>query len=118
MPTTEHNNEPDEFNTVEDDTDRETISITWRLFADVAEVAGTREESIDIHTNATIEDAINELLDDRPALANRVLLDAGMKTETELATEINLLQNGSDANRDNQLTDGDELALFPPVTGG
>ena len=118
MPTTEPNSESNEFNTIEDDADRETISITWRLFADVAEIAGTREKSIDIHTNATIEDAIDELLNDRPALANRVLLDAGMKTETELATEINLLQNGSDANRDDQLTDGDELALFPPVTGG
>lgn len=100
------------------------ISITWRLFADVAEVAGTREESIEISTDAsaTVGDALNELLRDRPALADRVLIDteteAEAKAETELATDINLLQNGSAATRDDQLTDGDELALFPPVTGG
>ncbi len=100
------------------------ISITWRLFADVAEVAGTREESIEISTDAsaTVGDALDELLRDRPALANRVLIDAETeaeaKAETELATDINLLQNGSAATCDDQLTDGDELALFPPVTGG
>ncbi|ERG93203.1 MAG: molybdopterin converting factor, small subunit [Haloquadratum walsbyi J07HQW1] len=100
------------------------ISITWRLFADVAEVAGTREESIEISTDAsaTVGDALNELLRDRPALADRVLIDteteAEAKAETELATDINLLQNGSAATCDDQLTDGDELALFPPVTGG
>lgn len=100
------------------------ISITWRLFADVAEVAGTREESIEISTDAsaTVGDALDELLRDRPALADRVLIDteteAEAKAETELATDINLLQNGSAATCDDQLTDGDELALFPPVTGG
>ncbi len=96
------------------------ISITWRLFADVAEVAGTREESIEISTDAsaTVGDALDELLRDRPALADRVLIDAEAEAETELATDINLLQNGSAATCDDQLTDGDELALFPPVTGG
>lgn len=98
------------------------ISITWRLFADVAEVAGTREESIEISTDAsaTVGDALDELLRDRPALADRVLIDAETEAEaeTELATDINLLQNGSAATCDDQLTDGDELALFPPVTGG
>jgi molybdopterin synthase sulfur carrier subunit len=96
------------------------ISSTWRLFADVAEVAGTREESIEISTDAsaTVGDALDELLRDRPALADRVLIDAEAEAETELATDINLLQNGSAATCDDQLTDGDELALFPPVTGG
>lgn len=100
------------------------ISSTWRLFADVAEVAGTREESIEISTDAsaTVGDALDELLRDRPALADRVLIDAETEAEaeaeTELATDINLLQNGSAATCDDQLTDGDELALFPPVTGG
>jgi len=93
------------------------ISITWRLFADVAEVAGTREESIEISTDAsaTVGDALDELLRDRPALADRVLIDAEAEAEaeTQLATDINLLQNGSAATCDDQLTDGDELALFP-----
>nr|WP_303704312.1 ubiquitin-like small modifier protein 1 [Haloquadratum walsbyi] len=88
--------------------------MTWRLFADLAEIAGTREASIEIAASATVGDALDRLLENKPTLADRVLAD----TETGLATEINLFQNGSDAKRDNQLIDGDELALFPPVTGG
>lgn len=85
----------------------------WKLFADLAEVAGDREVSVDVADDATVGDALNALLDARPALRDRVLDDEG-----DLRDHVNLLRNGDDATLDDDAAPGDELALFPPVSGG
>jgi molybdopterin synthase sulfur carrier subunit len=85
----------------------------WKLFADLAEVAGDRVVSVDVADDATVGDALNALLDARPALRDRVLDDEG-----ELRDHVNLLRNGDDAALDDDAAPGDELALFPPVSGG
>lgn len=90
----------------------------WKLFADLAEVAGDKEVEVDVSPGATVEDALAALLDDRPTLRERVLDDDG-----ELRDHINVLHNGDDlGDRDEgmatTLEAGDELALFPPVSGG
>lgn len=89
-------------------------TVTWRLFADLAEVADGREQgvSVDAGSDPTVEDALDALLADHEALRDRVLDGDG------LADDLNLMRNGSPASLDEPLEDGDELALFPPVTGG
>lgn len=88
----------------------------WKLFADLAEVAGDRTVEVDVDGD-TVGDALDALLDARPALRDRVLTDDG-----DLQDHINLLRNGTNVAHedglDTALDGDDELALFPPVSGG
>jgi len=89
----------------------------WKLFADLAEVAGDREIRVETEPGATVGDALDELLDAYPALRDRVLDDDG-----NVADHINVLRNGENVRAGDGLAttlqSGDELALFPPVSGG
>ncbi len=89
----------------------------WKLFADLAEYAGDRHVTVDVEPGETVGDAFEALLADRPALEERVLEDG------ELRSQINILRNGKDVASQEQgletvLEEDDELALFPPVSGG
>lgn len=89
----------------------------WRLFADLAEVAG--DERIAIRDDVeTVDEALEALLADRPELEERVLDDEG-----DLRSHVNLLKNGTNVESagdglSTPIEEGDELALFPPVSGG
>lgn len=90
----------------------------WKLFADLSEVAGDRHVTVDADPGETVGDAFEALLADRPALRDRVLDEEG-----DLREHINVLRNGqnifSEADGwETTLAAGDELALFPPVSGG
>jgi molybdopterin synthase sulfur carrier subunit len=85
----------------------------WRLFADVAEVAGTDRIEVEVEPGGSVEDALAALLADRPALRERVLDGEG-----ELESHVNVLRNGENAALSDPVSAGDELALFPPVSGG
>lgn len=85
----------------------------WKLFADLAEVAGDDEPSVRVGDDATVRDALDALIDAHPALGERVLDDDGALHE-----HVNLLRNGQRAELDERLDSDDELALFPPVSGG
>lgn len=88
----------------------------WKLFADLAEVAGSKRIPIDAESGVTVGTALDRLLDDHPALADRVL------EEGELGDHINVLHNGTNIvvedGLETPIEEGDELALFPPVSGG
>lgn len=93
----------------------------WKLFADLAETVDAREVEVVVDVEGdrppTVEDALESLLSAHPALRDRVLDGSG-----DLRDHINLLRNGTDVAHERgletELTDGDELALFPPVSGG
>mgnify|MGYP006271902123 CR=1 FL=1 len=90
----------------------------WKLFADLAEVAGDKEVAVDLATaEPTVADALSALIEVRPALEPRIYTDDG-----EIEPHLNLLQNGVNVQADKGLAtpvaEGDELALFPPVSGG
>lgn len=90
----------------------------WRLFADLADVAGDRHVDVTVlGDDPTVQDALDALLDARPALRDRILDDSG-----SLAAHVNVLKNGTDVVNENGLqtsvTPDDELALLPPVSGG
>ncbi len=92
--------------------------MNWKLFADLAEAAGEKELSVDAEPGETVSEALDRLLAAHPALAERVLTEDG-----ELEEHINLLRNGknvhtAESGLETELEAGDELALFPPVSGG
>jgi len=91
-------------------------AMEWKLFADLAEIAGGRAVAVDAEPGDTVGDALDALLDAHPDLRDRVLEDG------TVADHINVLRNGRSVHHDDgldaTLEPGDELALFPPVSGG
>ncbi len=88
----------------------------WKLFADLAEIAGDNEIHIEVAVDEpTVEDALNALVGVAPVLEPRLYTEAG-----ELEAHLNLLKNGEavDNGLSTPVSAGDELALFPPVSGG
>lgn len=88
----------------------------WKLFADLAEAAHTREPDVDTGDAETVGEALEPLFDAHPALADRVLDDDG-----SLREHINVLRNGENVSHEGlkaPVEEDDELALFPPVSGG
>ena len=90
-------------------------NVYWKLFADLAEVAETREVEVEADAD-TVENALDALLETHPALSERVLDDGTLRGD------INVLRNGESVHALDGLATpvehGDELALFPPVSGG
>ena len=88
----------------------------WKLFADLAEIAGGRTVEVETSPGDTVGDALNALLDAHPDLRERVL------DEGTVAEHINVLRNGQSVRHgdglETTLESSDELALFPPVSGG
>jgi molybdopterin synthase sulfur carrier subunit len=90
----------------------------WKLFADLAELAGDKTVAVEAGPGDTVGDALAALIEKRPALEDRVLDEGG-----ELRDHINVLRNGTEVHTeaegmDTVLEAGDELAIFPPVSGG
>ena len=88
----------------------------WRLFATLAETAGTGEVSVE-GGERTLGEAFDDLLAAHPDLESDVMEDG------ELADHVRLLVDGTDPFREGEgwetTVDADaEMALFPPVSGG
>lgn len=91
---------------------------TWRLFANLAEAADTREVEVPAGPGDTFRDALDQLLETHPELRELILDE-----DDEIRDHIRVLRNDSnpfvsDDGFDTILEEGDELALFPPVSGG
>jgi molybdopterin synthase sulfur carrier subunit len=93
---------------------RRIRDVNWKLFADLAEAAGTEEPSVETDAE-TVGEALDALLESYPSLEDRVRTDDGA-----LKDHINLLRNGEAVSEGlaTPLDPDDELALFPPVSGG
>lgn len=94
------------------------MTIEWKLFANLAEAAGEKHVEVDVDPGATFGDAFEALLAKHPALEAEVLDEDG-----EIREHIRVLRNGKnpfvvDEGHDTVLEEDDELALFPPVSGG
>jgi molybdopterin synthase sulfur carrier subunit len=90
----------------------------WRLFANLAEAAGTRRVTVEAGAGDTFGDAFEQLLEAYPELEAEVLDEDG-----EIRDHIRVLRNErdpfvTDEGHDTVLEAGDDLALFPPVSGG
>jgi molybdopterin synthase sulfur carrier subunit len=87
-------------------------TVTWQLFADLAEVADGREHTVSVESDGTVGDAIDALLAESTGLRDRIF------DGDAVADDVNLMRNGSPTSLTESIDDGDELAMFPPVTGG
>ncbi|MEO8456631.1 MAG: molybdopterin converting factor subunit 1 [Chloroflexota bacterium] len=80
-------------------------TITVRLFARLAELAGTRETTLDIGEGLTAGDAYALLARRFPDIAR-------------FESSVRFARNQDYIIAETPLADGDELALIPPVSGG
>jgi molybdopterin synthase sulfur carrier subunit len=90
----------------------------WRLFANLAEAAGTKHVTVDAGPGDTFGDAFEQLLEAHPDLEPEVLDEDG-----GLHDHVRVLRNNENPfvtgdGFDTELEEGDELAMFPPVSGG
>jgi molybdopterin synthase catalytic subunit len=81
------------------------LEIKVLYFARCRELAGCAEELLALAPGATLQDASDQILERRPALAT--LLDTAR-----------FARNQEFARPDVELAHGDELAIIPPVSGG
>jgi len=94
--------------------------VYWKLFANLAETVGDREVEVDPPdgTDATVGNALDALLTAHPELREELLDEDG-----DLYDHVRLLHNAEDPfvrgkGLETPVEKGDELALFPPVSGG
>jgi molybdopterin synthase sulfur carrier subunit len=89
----------------------------WKLFADLAEIAGGKEVEVETRPGESVGVALDALVETHPDLEDRIYDDEG-----DLREHINVLRNGANVQNgdglDTELAEDDELALFPPVSGG
>ncbi len=74
-------------------------------FARARELLGSGERSVTLAAGARVEDAWLSLATENPAIA-------------AMRSSVRVARNGRIANFGDGLSDGDELALLPPVGGG
>lgn len=90
-------------------------AVQWKLFADLRTVTDSEEVTIDSNQE-TVGDALDALLASHPELEDRVLEDG------RLREDVNVLRNGQSVRPGDGLAtsveENDELALFPPMSGG
>jgi len=82
-----------------------SMRVRVRLFAALAEAAGFREAIIELPSGATAAAARDAVAASYPALNG-------------LCARVALAVNAEYSEPDHLLTDGDEVALIPPVSGG
>jgi molybdopterin converting factor subunit 1 len=81
------------------------IRVTVKLFARLKEVVGAGELERELDEGSIVGDLLSSLYVEYPGLAN-------------LTTRTIIAVNQEFATPNTQLSDGDEIAVFPPVSGG
>ena len=81
------------------------MRVTVRLFARLRDIAGTAELTRDIAQGATIRSVWRQLAGEYPELVNY---------ERSISSAV----NADYARMDQVLSEGDEVAFLPPVSGG
>jgi len=93
------------------------VSVKIKLFANLREHAGRSELAL---SGDTILDVLNALTEQFPPLQEMIFEDGSEKPE--LRGYINVFINGSSIlhldGLSTALAEGDEIAIFPPVSGG
>ena len=77
------------------------MKIKVKYFASLKESIGRSEESLEISDNSTVLELWHQI-----------------SQPLDVPGDIKMAVNMEYVNQDKQLQDGDEVAFFPPVTGG
>ena len=83
--------------------------VSVRLFADIRERAGEDEVEAE---GETVGEAVENLVARHPSLEERLYSDG------ELRPHLNLTADGEPVEADASTEEVDEIAVFPPVSGG
>jgi len=83
----------------------ETMQVRVRAFASLRQALGASELSLDLPTGATVAQLLERLGGDYPAV-------------TSLLSRTIVAVNQDYTDRSHSLVSGDEIAIFPPVSGG
>ena len=81
------------------------MQVRVRLFASLREKAGRDRQSLDLSDGASVEEAWSRLAHDAPQLAPH-------------RASLTVAVNRRYAPFDTKLSEGDEIAFIPPVSGG
>ncbi len=81
------------------------MRVTIRLFARLRELAGGSELSCELPADARVSDAWRWLVERYPAVA-------------AYGSSVSAAVNADYARMDGPVSDGDEVAFLPPVSGG
>jgi molybdopterin converting factor subunit 1 len=81
------------------------MKIKVLFFASLADITGTRETIVETHEVADVISVFNKFARDFPALEPH-------------RSRVLLALNSEFARPDSLVRDGDEVAFFPPVSGG
>ena len=82
-----------------------SIEMTVRLFAGVRDRAGTRSLTVSVPSGGTVDDALSAAA-------------AAVPGELRVTSSVMLALNGEYVEGAELVSEGDELALIPPVSGG
>jgi molybdopterin synthase sulfur carrier subunit len=81
------------------------VRVTVRLFARLRDITGASELGCDVAPDATIGSVWRQLVDEFPDLRDY---------ERSISSAV----NADYARMDQKVSDGDEVAFLPPVSGG
>jgi MoaD family protein len=87
------------------------MKINVRLFANFREVVGKKDLSLDVNGDTAMA-VVLSLIAFYPALGPLMLHEGNLKPY------VNVLINGKKAVPTDKIKEGDEVAIFPPVSGG
>jgi molybdopterin converting factor subunit 1 len=82
-----------------------TIKVSVIYFAQIRELTGIREEEVIIQNESTLINLISKIEENHPSLLK-------VKENIQFAVNCNLVRKNL------SLKEGDQIAVFPPVSGG
>ena len=89
------------------------MRIKVRYFARFRELTGTGEEKIELPDGSKVRDLIEKIKELHPKFKDEIFGE-----DYDDNADVNISRNGRYASFEEELEDGDIVALFPPTSGG
>lgn len=89
------------------------MRIKVRYFARFRELTGTGEEKIELPEGSKVRDLIEKIKELYPKFKDEIFGE-----DYDDNADVNISRNGRYASFEEELEDGDIVALFPPTSGG